>query len=212
MLSKVVRMNRIKRIFDLLCQYYKEYGVIGLLIHLYEKLKWFLFKRKFKKIGKNTFVESPFVIRGEKYMTVGNNFNARKRLQLEAFDTHNGVCFHPQIIIGDRVSINYDVHIGAINKIIIEDDVLIASKVFIADHSHGKIEAACLEIPPQKRILYSKGPVHIKQRTWIGEGVVIMPNVTIGENCIIGANSVVTKDVPDNCVVAGNPATLLKRF
>ena len=61
-----------------------------------------------------------------------------------------------------------------------------------------------------KRKLISKGPVIISDNVWVGEGVVILPDVSIGKNAIIGANTVVTKDVPDNAVVAGNPAKLIK--
>lgn len=57
-----------------------------------------------------------------------------QRLRIEAHDFHNGVKFSPEIIIGDNVSINYDCHIGAINKIVIGNNVLLASKIFITDH------------------------------------------------------------------------------
>lgn len=60
--------------------------------------------------------------------------------------------------------------------------------------------------------LYSKGPVIIGDNVWVGAGSCILPNVTIGNNCIIGANSVVTKSFPDNCVIAGNPAKIIKQL
>lgn len=196
---------------DLFLSYLKEYGVIGFCGHICDKLRWLINKRKFGKVGLHTFFQSPYVLTGEKHISIGNNVTARKRLQLEAIDRHNGMEFSPEIIIGDNVSINFDVHIGAINKIIIEDGVLIASKVFITDHSHGEANSENFNIPPKNRVLYSKGIVHIKKNVWIGEGVVILPNVTIGENVIVGANSVVTKSIPDNCVVAGNPARIIKK-
>lgn len=58
--------------------------------------------------------------------------------------------------------------------------------------------------------MYSKGPVNIKDRVWVGDKVTILPGVTIEENSIIGANSVVTKNVPANTVFAGNPAKIIK--
>lgn len=69
-----------------------------------------------------------------------------------------------------------------------------------------------LMIPPGDRSLYSKGPVIIGDNVWVGAGSCILPNVTIGNNCIIGANSVVTKSFPDNCVIAGNPAKIIKQL
>lgn len=193
-------------------EYYEFYGLIGSIKHINEKIKWLFYQRRFKKIGKHTFVQSPYEFHGEKNISLGNYFTARSRLQMETFSAHNGVGFSPEIIIGERVSINFDVHIGAINRIVIEDDVLIASKVFITDHGHGDTTRESLRIPPQKRNLYSKGPVLIKKNAWIGEGAVILPNVTIGKNSIIGANAVVSKSIPDNCIAVGNPAKIIKRL
>ena len=58
--------------------------------------------------------------------------------------------------------------------------------------------------------MVSKGPVIIEDNVWIGEGVCVLPNVTIGRNSIVGANSVVTKSFSENSVIAGNPAKLIK--
>jgi serine acetyltransferase len=167
-------------------------------------------RKSFNSCGFNFKVGFPAILYGTKSITIGNNFSSFARLRLETFTEHNGAQFDPQILIGDNVSMNYDCHIGCINQIIIEDNVLIASRVFITDHSHGEITEQELKIPPSLRILSSKGPVIIRKNVWIGEGVVIMPNVTIGENCIIGANAVVTKSIPANSVVGGIPAKIIK--
>lgn len=168
------------------------------------------FAKQFNHIGKNFSILSPFYLHGEKYISIGENFNCGLRFRLEAIDEYSGAKFNPKIVIGDNVRINHDCHIGAINQIIIGDGVLIASKVFITDHYHGKIESDSIIFSPFERPLYSKGPVVIKSNVWIGEGVVILPNVIIGENTIVGANSVVTKSVPPNSVVGGNPAKILR--
>lgn len=164
---------------------------------------------EFKSVGRCYF-QYPLYLHGGRNITIGDNFNSSLRFRLEAYEEHLGYKFSPKITIGDNVSINSDCHIGAINKIIIEDDVLIASKVFITDHYHGEISNEGIQIPPSERKLFSKGPVIIGKGVWIGEGVVILPNVTIGANCIIGSNSVVTKDFPENSVIGGNPAKILK--
>lgn len=177
---------------------------------VFSKLYWYSEKKTLNECGKNSYMQFPFVLIGGGYIKIGKNFQAYKRLQLEAHDQHNGVCFKPQIVIGDDVHLNYDVHIGAINKITIGDGTLIASKVFITDHFHGNTRKQDLRLPPSKRELYSKGEVCIGNNVWIGEGVAIMPNVTVGNNVIIGANSVVTKDVPNNCIAAGNPARVIR--
>lgn len=113
-----------------------------------------------------------------------------------------------KIVIGNNVNINWYAHIGAINKIVIGDNVLIGSSVLITDHSHG--QSGMSNLPPAARPLYSKGPVIIGENVWIGEGAVILGGVEIGSNTIIGANSVVTHDIPANCVAAGVPAKIIK--
>lgn len=165
---------------------------------------------EFKSSGGNIYIQFPMYLFGGKNIIIGENFNAGLRMRLETYTEHLGNLFTPSIIIGNNVSINHDCHIGAINKIIIEDGVLIASKVFITDHYHGKITSQALLTAPSKRKLYCKGPIRIEKNVWIGEGVVVLPNVTIGENSIIGANSVITKDIPKNSVVGGNPAIIIR--
>jgi acetyltransferase-like isoleucine patch superfamily enzyme len=165
---------------------------------------------EFNKISGYLYFQYPMYLHGGKFITIGENFNCGVRLRLEAYDEHLGHAFQPEITIGNNVSINHDCHIGAINEIIIGDGVLLASKVFITDHYHGQITLEGIQLPPSERKLFSKGPIKIEKNVWVGEGVVILPNVTIGENSIIGANSVITKDIPKNSVVGGNPATIIR--
>ena len=132
-------------------------------------------------------------------------------IKLDAFDRYGHDCFNPQIIIGENVKVLYDCHIGCVNKIIIGNNVLISSKVLIIDHSHGETAKKDMELAPSLRKIVSKGPIIIEDNVWIGENAVILSDVRIGNNSIIGANSIVTKDIPPYCVVAGNPAKILKR-
>jgi acetyltransferase-like isoleucine patch superfamily enzyme len=166
----------------------------------------------FKSCGADFFLEAPIFIKGGKNITIGNNFYAENRLRIEAWDEFQGIKYTPRITIGDNVTFNPDCHIGCINRVSIGDNVLFASKVFIEDCYHGEINKENLDIPPAKRELFSKGPVIIEDNVWIGEGVAILPNVTIGKNSIIGANSVVTKSFPPYSIIGGNPARLIKSF
>jgi acetyltransferase-like isoleucine patch superfamily enzyme len=167
---------------------------------------------KFKKVGQNFKIGKDNSIHNPKYMEFGDNFSATERFRIEAFDKFYDQKFTPKIIIGTNVTFNTDIHIGCINHIEIGDNCLFASRIYITDHQHGDTSDGMIEISPLKRQLISKGAVIIEKNVWIGEGVVIMPGITIGESSIIGANSVVTKNVPKNSVFAGVPAKLIKQL
>lgn len=166
---------------------------------------------EFKK-AENCYFQYPLYLNGGKYITIGRGSGSDQRLRLDAWDEFLGDKFIPEIIIGDNVSIQKDCHIGAIDKIIIGNNVLLASKVYISDHSHGEITKEALSMAPAQRKLHSKGPVIIEDNVWLGEGVVVLAGVTIGENSIVGANAVVTKSIPKNCVAAGNPARIIREI
>ena len=93
----------------------------------------------------------------------------------------------------------------------IGDGTLLAGHVYISDNSHGKYkdENQCLpsEIPIDR--VHMVAPVKIGKYVWIGEGVVVMPGVEIGDGCVIGANSVVTKNIPANSVAVGSPCKVI---
>jgi acetyltransferase-like isoleucine patch superfamily enzyme len=167
-------------------------------------------RREFRSSGEGFYIEYPAILHGCEYIEIGKHFKSFARLRLEAFDSHLGFKYTPFITIGDNVSINYDCHIGCVNRIDIGNNVLMASKIFITDHYHGEINYEALNTAPSQRKVESKGPVVIEDNVWIGDGVAIMPNVTIGRNCIIGANSVVTSSMPPNAVVAGVPAKVIR--
>ncbi len=167
-------------------------------------------KKPFKYFGEGAVLPSDALVHNPQYISIGKGFKAMYHLRIEAWDEFHGNLFSPEIIIGNNVVFNSDVHIGAINKISIGNNVLLASRIYISDHSHGDITNEALKLPPAKRPLVSKGPVIIEDNVWIGEGVCILPGVTIGEHSIIGANAVVNQSFPPRSVIAGVPAKLIK--
>lgn len=118
--------------------------------------------------------------------------------------------FTPHVVIGDGCKIGTDSHISSINSVILGKHVRCGRKIFITDNAHGASQRDLLDMPPNMRPLYSKGPVIIEDNVWIGEYAAILPNVTIGQGSIVAAHAVVTKDVPPYSVVGGNPAKVIK--
>lgn len=184
----------------------QKWGVMCDIFYTHKAVK------KFAHVGNHPLIMRKIRILGGENITIGDDFYCYWGQRFEAYTRHNGHTFAPKIIIGNQVSINADCHIGAIDRVELHDGVLLAGRVFITDHLHGNTTAESLNIPPQERILTTKGPVIIKKNAWLGEGVAVMPGVTIGENAVIGANSVVTKDIPDNAVAVGIPARVIKQL
>lgn len=173
---------------------------------------WCIHARRFSRLGEESYLRAAASIYNPQCIHLGRSVRAEPGLIIEAFTEFAGARYTPRITIGDRVSFGYHCHVGCIDEVSIGNDVLIAGRVFIADHAHGDTHSFDPAIAPAKRPLHSKGPVRIGSGVWIGEGVVILSGVTIGDHAIIGANSVVTRDVPECAVVAGAPARLIKHM
>ena len=162
----------------------------------------------------NFFIERPFnKLLNLKYFKIGAGTSFGKMVVLTAWDKH-GVdeVYTPEVIIGKDCNFGDYLHLTCINKIEIGNNVLTGRWVTISDNGHGETTLNDMQIPPLKRVLSSKGPVKIGDNVWIGDKASILSGVTIGEGAIVGANSVVTKDIPPYCVAGGNPAKIIKRF
>lgn len=122
---------------------------------------------------------------------------------------HVGQTFEPSIVIGDRVTATAALHVVAFGEIVIEDDVMFAANVFVADGTHA---SATGDVPYKYQGITPPQPVRIGRGAWIGQNAVIMPGVTIGELAIVAANSVVNRDVPPRTIAAGSPARHVKRY
>lgn len=160
------------------------------------------------EFSKSRMIRFPIVVRGKKYIDFGTNLTTGRNCRIEVNGKHSG----KRIIFGNNVNIGDNVSIRCADKIIIGNNVLMGSRVLIIDNSHGNYSGEMQDsplVPPNQRIL-STGQIKIKDNAWIGEGVVVQQRVTIGEGSIIAANSVVTRDVPDFCIVGGVPAKVLK--
>ncbi len=110
------------------------------------------------------------------------------------------------IEVGENFSANYNLTILDVGKVTIGDNVMIAPNVSLYTAGHP--------IHPASRDSgYEYGiPITVGNNVWIGGSVTVLPGVTIGDNCVIGAGSVVTRDIPENSVAAGNPCRMIRKI
>lgn len=164
-------------------------------------------RREFKYMGKQVMFGKIGLLKGTECISIGDRCKFEDYVFLTAWTLYST----PTINIGKHCFFGAFSHITSTNKIVIGDNCLTGKYVTITDNSHGETDINSLKTSPLKRILVSKGPVIIGNNVWIGEKVTILPNVTIGDGCVIAANSVVTKDIPPYSVVAGIPAKIIKQ-
>lgn len=185
---------------------FSRYGILGMIQLLIFKIRGYLLFRNAR------LIRFPFRCRGKKLINIEKGFTTGYNCRIDAFNHHNYP--GPLLKIGKDVEINDDVHISAVQYVEIGDNVLIASKVYIADHNHGAYKGFNQDSPlstPKERIVYAD-PIMIEKNVWLGEFVCVLQGVTIGEGSIIGAMSVVTKDVPPYSIAVGSPAKVIKRY
>ena len=113
------------------------------------------------------------------------------------------------IRIGNNVHIGSHNIIGARKSIIFEDNVLVGPHVMIGNHSHRYDN---IEIPVKLQETTEGGAIRIERDGWIGANVFILPNVTIGRHAVVGANSVVNRDISPYSVAVGVPARVIKKY
>ena len=166
-------------------------------------LNGILLKHFFLKCGTNLRVIKPLKIINLKRIIIGDDVRINYKAWIQVDNNQNG-----KIIIGSNSIIGHFNHIYAYKEIIIGANVLTADKVYISDCTHNYEN---INLPISLQEVKYKSSVHIGDNSWIGENVVIL-GAKIGKHCVIGANSVVTKDIPDYSVVAGIPARILKKY
>lgn len=183
----------------------KRYSPLQLLSLIYCKIRTnFTFREA-------RLIRFPIDIRGKKFIKVSKGFTTGVGCRIEAYPENQ----KPTLFFGENFQMNDYVHITAMEKVQIGNNVLLASKIYISDCSHGSYSGdendSKPESIPHDRPLFSK-PVVIEDNVWLGEFVSVLPGVTIGKGSIIGANSVVSKNIPPNVIAVGSPAKPIKKY
>jgi acetyltransferase-like isoleucine patch superfamily enzyme len=151
----------------------------------------------------------PTTIFNEQYIHVGANTLIGPDISLSAGMVPGQQCItNPVVTIGDRCLIGRGSGIVGHFSIEIGNDVWTGHNVYITDQNHG-YEDVTRPISQQSQ---PERAVKIGDGSWLGYGSVVLPGVTIGEHCVIGANSVVTRDVPSFSVAVGVPARVIKKY
>lgn len=163
------------------------------------------YKIKLGQIGLGTKLFSP-IISGGKQIFIGKNVYIRKNTWLASVSINQNTA--ASLTIGDGTYIGHFCHIYATQKIHIGKKVLLADRVYLSDnvHSYENINLPIIDQPVKQL-----NPVILKDGCWLGENVCVLGSV-IGKNSVVGANSVVTKDIPDFCIAVGAPAKIIKRY
>lgn len=162
----------------------------------------YIWQHRMASFGSKSRIDKPELIAGLKSIAIGDRVHIWQGSRIEAL---NPSVNHVRIRIGDHTVIHPRVHIGAVESVEIGQGVLMASSVYISDHDHDYSNP---ENPVIWNGLVKASPVKIGDFVWLGERVIVLKGVTIGKRSVIGAGSVVTRDIPPYCVAAGVPAKI----
>ena len=162
----------------------------------------------FGHYGRNVYIHPGVKIVRPQFISIGDNVRIGK---------YTDIYVHPErrdskeliLKIENGVHIgNYNI-IGVRNSVVLEENALLGPRVIIADHSHRYEN---VKMPVKSQAVTEGGPVRIERDCWIGANVFVFPNVTIGRHAVIGANSIVNRNIPPYSVAVGAPARVIKRY
>ena len=175
-----------------------------------KRLFWNAFRRPMRRrLGPETYVRPPFFCSAPDRTSIGARVtigsNARFNLLLGYLEQR----FDPMLFIGDDTYIGSNCEIVCVDRLTIGAGCTLSDGVYINDASHGFDPRAGLLMD---RPLTSKGPMVIGDGCFVGRGVTILAGVSLGEHCVVGAGSVVTRSAPAYSMLGGNPARIVARF
>jgi acetyltransferase-like isoleucine patch superfamily enzyme len=169
----------------------------------------FYYRHIFGSFGSRSRLFKPMLLANPGFIRIGHDVSIRQGARIEVILSDNRRI--PTMQIGNHVNIEQNVHLVCHSRLMIGNNVSITGNCAIVDVTHPYADVH----DPMKigsRILDEDSSVEIGDGSFLGFGSAVLPNVRIGKYCVIGAHSVVTRDVPDYSVVAGNPAKVLRRY
>ena len=183
------------------------------MLELFQKIKLKLYKAffillyswSFKRFGKRSTILFPFRVNGAKYVEIGDKVHINEGSWMLALKLSE---IDPILKIRSGTYIGRFSHIVSVENIDIGNNVLISDNVYISDNLHHYTD---VKIPIKDQGIEVTKEVRIGSNSWIGENVCVIGS-SIGKHCIIGANAVVTSDIPDFTVAVGSPAKVIKKY
>ncbi len=165
--------------------------------------------RELKSFGKQSSIVRPYKIYGASHIEIGEHTTILTNAVLNAITGYENEVFAPSIRIGNSIYIGHYVCIAGVGEITIGHGCVLSDHVYITDVAHGIDPEAGLIL---KQKLICKGTVSIGENSFIGYRACILPGVTLGKHCVVGANSVVTHSFSEYTMVAGAPAVIIKTY
>jgi acetyltransferase-like isoleucine patch superfamily enzyme len=166
-----------------------------------------LTKRRLRACGPRSIVEHPLFWTPE-WISLGSNCHIWPFARIEGISRYGNQLFSPHIIIGDNVGIHQNCHITAASVLVIGNNVNVLCGVVITDIDHSFVD---LNVNFANQSITVKD-TYIGDNCFIGAGAIILAGTKLGANCIVGANAVVRGSFPSGTMLAGIPASIVKRY
>lgn len=180
--------------------------IYNIIRRLMSEIYIFFNRSRFGNLGNGCRIYSPLKMNGKPNIYLGDKVIIEYKTWLAAMPIEAGK--KSRLEIGDGTIIGHFNHIYATQSVKIGRNVLTADRVYISDNMHSYQD---ITMPVLRQPVKQAATVEIGEGTWIGEGVCVI-GAKIGKGCVIGANAVVTKDIPDYSVAVGIPARVVKQF
>lgn len=167
----------------------------------------FLHKPSYKYLGQHSVVYKPFMIRGRKYVSIGDECFIRNGARIEVIEHYGKSRFSPELTIGNNTTFEQNLHLTCAKKITIGHACVFSANIFITDIDHTFVN--------NERLIENElhtSEVVIGNGCFVGMGSFIFAGTELGNNVVVGANSVVKGKYPDNVMIVGSPAKVIKKY
>jgi acetyltransferase-like isoleucine patch superfamily enzyme len=164
---------------------------------------------RFASFGEGSVVHPPALIIGHHLIRIGRDVVVHPGAFFSVVEEDAGTRYDARLVIGDRVRIGFDMMIACAGSIEIGDDVLTGDRVHIGDTYHQYRDVTR---PVAQQGLAEPRPVSIGRGAFLGIGCAVLGGVTVGDGACVGANAVVTSDIPPHSLAVGNPARVVRHY